>query len=89
MFMLRFISELHVLWRVAYLLFYIIELESAHRRLPFWFYFYFMDFFSLPVFEMLPNIALEPTPVTPVSFRCGFWVGGSHRRRGSAFGRSA
>ena len=32
--------------------------------------------------------ALEPTPVTPVSFRCGFPVGGSHQRRGSAFDRS-
>ena len=35
----------------------------------------------------MPNTALEPTPVTPGSFRCGFRVGGSHRRRGSAFGR--
>ena len=34
-----------------------------------------------------PNTALEPTPITPVSFRFGFLVGGSHRRRGSAFGR--
>jgi hypothetical protein len=34
-----------------------------------------------------PNTALAPTPVTPVSFRFGFPVGGSHRRRGSAFGR--
>src|SRR5882724_4858840 len=32
-----------------------------------------------------PNTALEPTPVTPVRLRCGFRVGGSHRRRGSAF----
>ena len=31
---------------------------------------------------MPPNTSLEPTPVTPVSFRCGFWVVGSHRRRG-------
>ena len=36
---------------------------------------------------MMPNTALEPTPITPVSFRYGFPVGGSHRRRGSAFGR--
>ena len=34
-----------------------------------------------------PNTALEPTPITPGSFRFGFPVGGSHRRRGSAFGR--
>jgi hypothetical protein len=33
------------------------------------------------------NTALEPTPITPGSFRFGFRVGGSHRRRGSAFGR--
>jgi hypothetical protein len=37
--------------------------------------------------DLTPNTALEPTPVTPGSFRCGFPVGGSHRRRGSAFGR--
>jgi hypothetical protein len=36
--------------------------------------------------RMLPNTALEPTPVTPGSFRFGFPVGGCHRRRGSAFG---
>ena len=36
-----------------------------------------------------PNTALEPTPLTPVNLRFGFLVGGSHRRRGSAFGRSA
>ena len=36
---------------------------------------------------MMPNTALEPTPITPGSFRFGFLVGGSHRRRGSAFGR--
>ena len=30
---------------------------------------------------------VEPTPITPVSFRYGFRVGGSPRRRGSAFGR--
>ena len=29
---------------------------------------------------MWPNTSLEPTPVTLVSFRCGFRVGGSHRR---------
>ena len=34
-----------------------------------------------------PNTSLEPTPVTPVCFRCGFRVGGSHRRRGSVLGR--
>jgi hypothetical protein len=34
-----------------------------------------------------PNTALEPTPITPISFRCGFRVGGSHRRRGSALER--
>ena len=51
-------------------------------------------FFSLILFHRLrcrseksPNTSLEPTPVTPVSFRCGFWVGGSHRRRGSVLGR--
>lgn len=38
---------------------------------------------------MWPNTALEPTPVTPGSFRCGFPVGGNPRRRGSAFGRWA
>ena len=32
--------------------------------------------------ELLHSLALEP--VTPGSFRCGFLVGGSHRRRGSA-----
>lgn len=31
-----------------------------------------------------PNTSLAPTPVTPVSFRCGFRVGGSHRLRGCA-----
>jgi hypothetical protein len=36
---------------------------------------------------MWPNAALEPTPITPVSFRCGFRVGGGRGRRGSAFGR--
>jgi hypothetical protein len=36
---------------------------------------------------MWPNTSLEPTPVTPVSLRCGFLVGGSHRRRGSVLGR--
>jgi hypothetical protein len=36
---------------------------------------------------VMPNTALEPTPITPVCFRCGLLVGGSHRRRGSAFGR--
>ena len=36
-----------------------------------------------------PNTALEPTPVTPGSFRFGFLVGGSRWRRGSAFGRWA
>ena len=36
---------------------------------------------------MSPNTALEPTPITPVRSRFGFLVGGSHRRRGSAFGR--
>ena len=30
------------------------------------------------------NTTLEPTAITPVSFRFGFLVGGSHRRRGSA-----
>jgi hypothetical protein len=34
-----------------------------------------------------PNTSLEPTPITPVSFRFGFRVGGSHRRRGSVLGR--
>ncbi len=34
-----------------------------------------------------PNTSLEPTPTAPVSFRCGFRVGGSHRRRGSAWSR--
>jgi len=43
-----------------------------------------------------PNTALEPIPingigtsqrpVAPLSFRCGFLFGGSHGRRGSAFG---
>ena len=42
----------------------------------------FLSYRMLP-----PNTALEPTPVTPGSFRFGFPVGGSHRRRGSAFGR--
>jgi hypothetical protein len=42
---------------------------------------------SLTYITMWPNTALEPTPVTPVSFRCGLLVGGSHWRRGSAFGR--
>ena len=32
--------------------------------------------------ELWPNTALEPTAITPVSFRFGFRVGGSHRRRG-------
>ena len=32
-----------------------------------------------------PNTALEPTLITPVRFRFGFPVGGSHRRHGSAF----
>ena len=36
---------------------------------------------------LMPNTSLEPTPVTPVSFRCGFRVGASHRRRGSVLGR--
>ena len=40
-----------------------------------------------PDINVMPNTALEPTPITPVSFRCGFRVGGSPRRRGSAFGR--
>jgi hypothetical protein len=31
--------------------------------------------------------SVEPTPVTPVSFRFGFPAGGSHRRRGSVLGR--
>lgn len=39
-------------------------------------------------FYQRPNAALEPTPVAPVSFSCGLWVGGSPGRRGSAFGRS-
>ena len=34
-----------------------------------------------------PNTALEPTPITLCCLRFGFPVGGSHRRRGSAFGR--
>ena len=29
--------------------------------------------------NMIPNTALEPTPITPVRFRCGFPVGGSPR----------
>ena len=37
--------------------------------------------------KLWPNTSLEPTPVTPVSFRCGFLVGGCHRRRGSVLGR--
>jgi hypothetical protein len=36
---------------------------------------------------MWPNTSLEPTPITPVSFRYGFRVGGCHRRRGSVLGR--
>ena len=36
---------------------------------------------------MWPNTSLEPTPVTLVSFRCGFRVGGSRGRRGSVLGR--
>ncbi len=32
------------------------------------------------------NTSLEPTPVTPVSFRRGFRVGGSPRRCGSVLG---
>jgi hypothetical protein len=39
------------------------------------------------VITMMPNTALEPTSVTPASFRCGFPAGGSYRRRGSVFGR--
>ena len=34
-----------------------------------------------------PNTALEPTPITPCCFRCGFRVGGSHRRRWLSFFR--
>ena len=34
-----------------------------------------------------PNTSLEPTPVTLGSYRCGFRVGGSRRRRGSVLGR--
>jgi hypothetical protein len=30
-----------------------------------------------------PVTSPEPTPITPVSFRCGFRVGASHQRRGS------
>ena len=37
--------------------------------------------------RLWPNTSLEPTPITPVSFRYGFQVGGSHRRRGSVLGR--
>jgi hypothetical protein len=33
--------------------------------------------------DVWPNTALDPTPVAPVSFRFGFLVCGSHRRRGS------
>ena len=36
---------------------------------------------------MWPNTSLEPTPITPGSFRFGFPVGESHRRRGSVLGR--
>ena len=36
---------------------------------------------------LMPNTALEPTPITPGSYRFGFPVGESHLRRGSAFGR--
>jgi hypothetical protein len=36
---------------------------------------------------MFSNTSLEPTPITPGSFRFGFPVGGSHRRRGSVLGR--
>jgi hypothetical protein len=36
---------------------------------------------------MLPNTSLEPTMVTPGSLRCGFRVGGSRGRRGSALRR--
>ena len=38
-------------------------------------------------FTLWPNTSLEPTPVTLVSFRCRFWVGGSRRSRGSVLGR--
>jgi hypothetical protein len=34
-----------------------------------------------------PNAALEPTPITPCSFRCGCRGGASHGRRGSVCGR--
>jgi hypothetical protein len=36
-----------------------------------------------------PNTSLEPTPITPVSLRRGFRVGGSRRQRGSILGRRA
>ena len=34
-----------------------------------------------------PNTALEPTAITPVSFRFGRRLADVFRRRGSAFGR--
>ena len=47
-------------------------------------YFVALDFGEV---DMPPNTSLEPTPVTPVSLRCGFRVGGSRWRRGSVLGR--
>jgi hypothetical protein len=39
------------------------------------------------VLHTLVNPSWHLTAITPVSFRFGFRVGGSHRRRGSAYGR--
>ena len=39
------------------------------------------------VTKMWPNTSLEPTPITPGSYRFGFPVGGSRGRRGSVLGR--